>query len=88
MQWLCRWSAAGGGSSGTFALEGIESGFECCRSAGGGGMCGIRTAESGFIVENAEVEPEKGVCAALEQQNQVLLWKMLKECRRKGYVRH
>ena len=88
MQWLCRWSAAGGCSGGTFALEGIESGFECCRSAGEGGMCGIRTAESGFFGENAEEVPEKRVCAAPEQQNQVLLGKMLEKCRRKGYVRH
>ena len=31
-------------------------------------MCGIRTAESGFMGENAEGVPEKGVCAALDQQ--------------------
>ena len=31
-------------------------------------MCGIRTAESRNMVENAEEVPEKGVCAALEQQ--------------------
>ena len=51
-------------------------------------MCGIRTAESGFIGENAAEVPEKGVCAALEQQNQVFLGKMLEKCRRWGYVRH
>ena len=51
-------------------------------------MCGIRTAESSFIGENAEEVPEKGGCAAPEQQNQEIWWKMLKKCRRKGDVRH
>ena len=51
-------------------------------------MCGIRTAESGFIGENAEGVPEMRASPAPEQQNQEIWWKMLKKCRRKGYVRH
>ena len=45
-------------------------------------MPGIRTAESHYLVGNAEVVPEMVVCAALEQQNPVILGKMLNECRR------
>ena len=46
-----------------------------------GGISGIRTAESGYIGENAEEVPGMVVSPASEQQNEVILGKMLKECR-------
>ena len=40
-------------------------------------MYGIITAESRYIGENADVVPDKAVSPALEQQNPVILEKML-----------
>ena len=51
-------------------------------------MPGIRTAESHYLGENAEIVPEMIACPALEQQNQVKLRKMLKQCRRRQHARH
>ena len=45
-------------------------------------MSGIRTAETGYIGENAGEVPEMMASPALEQQKRVILGKMLKECRR------
>ena len=41
-------------------------------------MSGIRTAETGYIGENAEGVPEMMASPALEQQKQVIPGKMLK----------
>ena len=41
---------------------------KCWRSAGGGIMSGIRTAETGYSGENAEEVPEMVVSPALDQQ--------------------
>ena len=57
-------------------------GAECCSGAGEGIISGIRTAELRNIWENAEEVPEMMASPALEQQNRVILGKMLKECRR------
>ena len=40
-------------------------------------MYGIRTAESHYLWGNADLVLENGVCPALEQQNPVILEKML-----------
>ena len=40
-------------------------------------MSDIRTAESMYLWENADLVLEKGACPALEQQNPVILEKML-----------
>ena len=45
-------------------------------------MPGIRTAESGYIEENAEAVPEMAASPALEQQNLIIWGKLLKQCRR------
>ena len=51
-------------------------------------MSGIRTAETSYIGENAEIVPEEVSCPAPEQQKEEILRKMLEKCRRWYYVRH
>ena len=40
-------------------------------------MPGIRTAESHYLGENAEIVPEMIASPALEQQNLIIRWEML-----------
>ena len=49
---------------------------------------GIRSLEMARISQNAEAVPEKGSSPASEQQNHKKTARMLKQCRRRGHLRH